>query len=190
MKVIALHKEEQQLICEAIANNRQAQHLLYTKYASKMLSTCRQYIKDTHHAEDVMLTGFMKMFTSLKKFEHKGSFEGWIKRIMIHECIDYLRVKKNSFNHKNIEDIVYSEKEDNYEMEGDFSVDDIQFIIDKLPDGYKMVFNLFVIEGYKHNEIAKLLHISEGTSKSQLSHAKKMLQSQITILKNKENGTR
>ena len=66
MKVIALHKEEQQLICEAIANNRQAQHLLYTKYASKMLSTCRQYIKDTHHAEDVMLTGFMKMFTNFK----------------------------------------------------------------------------------------------------------------------------
>lgn len=190
MKVIALHKEEAQLICEAIANNRQAQHLLYTKYASKMLSTCRQYIKDTHHAEDVMITGFMKMFTSLKKFEHKGSFEGWIKRIMIHECIDYLRVKKNSFNHKNIEDVVCTEAEDNYEMEGDFSVDDIQFLIDNLPDGYKMVFNLFVIEGYKHNEIAKLLHISEGTSKSQLSHAKKMLQSQITILKNKENGTR
>ena len=70
MKVIALHKEEAQLICEAIANNRQAQHLLYSKYASKMLSTCRQYIKDTHHAEDVMITGFMKMFTSLKKFEH------------------------------------------------------------------------------------------------------------------------
>jgi RNA polymerase sigma-70 factor (ECF subfamily) len=190
MKVIALHKEEAQLICEAITNNRQAQHLLYTKYASKMLSTCRQYIKDTHHAEDVMITGFMKMFTSLKKFEHKGSFEGWIKRIMIHECIDYLRVKKNSFNHKNIEDVVYSEAEDNYEMDGDFSVDDIQFLIDNLPDGYKMVFNLFVIEGYKHNEIAKLLDISEGTSKSQLSHAKKMLQSQITILKNKENGTR
>jgi RNA polymerase sigma-70 factor (ECF subfamily) len=109
---------------------------------------------------------------------------------MIHECIDYLRVKKNSFNHKNIEDVVYAEAQDNYEMEGDFSVDDIQFLIDNLPDGYKMVFNLFVIEGYKHNEIAKLLHISEGTSKSQLSHAKKMLQSQITILKNKENGTR
>ena len=87
MKVIALHKEEAQLIREAITNNRQAQHLLYNKYASKMLSTCRQYIKDTHHAEDVMITGFMKMFTSLKKFEHKGSFEGWIKRIMIHECI-------------------------------------------------------------------------------------------------------
>lgn len=190
MKVIALHKNEQQLISEAIANNRQAQQQLYTKYASKMLSVCRQYIKDIHHAEDVMITGFMKMFTSLKKFEHKGSFEGWIKRIMIHECIDYLRVKKNSFNHKDIDDVIYSEEEDNYEMEGDFSIDDIQLLIDNLPEGYKMVFNLYIIEGYKHNEIAELLNISEGTSKSQLSHAKRLLQTQITELKNKSNGTK
>lgn len=190
MKVIALHKNEQQLISEAIANNRQAQQQLYSKYASKMLSVCRQYIKDIHHAEDVMITGFMKMFTNLKKFESKGSFEGWIKRIMIHECIDYLRVKKNNFNHKDIDDVIYSEEEDNYEMEGDFSIDDIQLLIDNLPEGYKMVFNLYIIEGYKHNEIAELLNISEGTSKSQLSHAKRMLQTQITELKNKSNGTK
>ena len=183
MKVIALHKNEQQLISEAIANNRQAQQQLYSKYASKMLSVCRQYIKDIHYAEDVMITGFMKMFTNLKKFEHKGSFEGWIKRIMIHECIDYLRVKKNSFNHKDIDDVVYSEEEGDYEMEGDFSIDDIQLLIDNLPDGYKMVFNLYSIEGYKHNEIAELLNISKGTSKSQLSHARKMLQTQIITLK-------
>lgn len=187
MKVIALHKNEQQLISEAIANNRQAQQQLYSKYASKMLSVCRQYIKDIHHAEDVMITGFMKMFTNLKKFENKGSFEGWIRRIMIHECIDYLRVKKNNFNHKDIDDVIYSEEEDNYEMEGDFSIDDIQLLIDNLPEGYKMVFNLYIIEGYKHNEIAELLNISEGTSKSQLSHAKKMLQTQITELKSKSN---
>ncbi len=190
MKVIALHKNEQQLISEAIANNRQAQQQLYSKYASKMLSVCRQYIKDIHHAEDVMITGFMKMFTNLKKFESKGSFEGWIKRIMIHECIDYLRVKKNNFNHKDIDDVIYSEEEDNYEMEGDFSIDDIQLLIDNLPEGYKMVFNLYIIEGYKHNEIAELLNISEGTSKSQLSYAKRMLQTQITELKNKSNGTK
>jgi RNA polymerase sigma-70 factor (ECF subfamily) len=187
MKVIALHKNEQQLISEAIANNRQAQQQLYSKYASKMLSVCRQYIKDIQFAEDVMITGFMKMFTNLKKFEHKGSFEGWVKRIMIHECIDYLRVKKNNFNHKDIDDVIYSEEEDNYEMEGDFSIDDIQLLIDNLPEGYKMVFNLYIIDGYKHNEIAELLNISEGTSKSQLSHAKRQLQTQITELKNKSN---
>jgi RNA polymerase sigma-70 factor (ECF subfamily) len=75
-------------------------------------------------------------------------------------------------------------------MEGDFSIDDIQLLIDNLPEGYKMVFNLYIIEGYKHNEIAELLNISEGTSKSQLSYAKRMLQTQITELKNKSNGTK
>ena len=190
MKVIPLHQEEKHLIAEAINNNRQAQHQLYTKFSPKMLSVCRQYIKDIHHAEDVMISGFMKMFTNLKKFEHKGSFEGWIKRIMIHECIDYLRVKKNNFNHANIDDVTYSEEEANYEMEGDFSIDDIQLLIDNLPEGYKMIFNLYVVDGYKHNDIAELLNISEGTSKSQLSHARKMLQTQITELKNKNNGTK
>lgn len=185
MKVIALHKNEQQLISEAIANNRQAQQQLYSKYASKMLSVCRQYIKDVHHAEDVMITGFMKMFTNLKKFENKGSFEGWIRRIMINECISFIRVQKKV---KFIEDENYFEESFN-NIESQFSVDDIQFLIDNLPDGYKMVFNLYAIEGYKHQEIATMLGINEGTSKSQLSHARKVLQENISKLKNYENGT-
>lgn len=189
MKVIALHYEEDQLITLAIANNRQAQHQLYTKYASKMLSVCRQYIKDVHHAEDVMLTAFMKVFTNLKKFEHKGSFEGWMKRIMIHECIDFLRSKKNSFIQSELEEwkfIEYDEEGDNFEQ---VSTETIQELIDNLPNGYKMVFNLYVIEGFKHHEIAKMLQIAEGTSKSQLAHARKMLQEALKNYKNVQNGT-
>lgn len=189
MKVITLYQEEKHLIEQAIENNRQAQHQLYTKFSPRMLGVCRQYIKDIHHAEDIMITGFMKVFSNLKKFEHKGSFEGWIKRIMIHECIDYLRVKKNNFNHQDIEDIVLTESEEVYENE-DFSIDDIQLLIDNLPDGYRMVFNLYVIEGYKHQEIAEVLKISEGTSKSQLAHARKMLQTQIYQLKERIHGTK
>lgn len=188
MKVIPLHQEEKKLIALAVDHNRQAQQQIYTKFSSKMLSVCRQYINDLHHAEDVMITGFMKVFTYLNKFEHKGSFEGWIRRIMIYECIDYLRVKKNNFNHQDIEDVRVNENESVYEME-DFSMDDIQNMIDNLPNGYKMVFNLYAIEGYKHQEIAEMLSISEGTSKSQLSHARKLLQQQIIDLKNKLNGT-
>jgi RNA polymerase sigma-70 factor (ECF subfamily) len=188
MKVIPLHQEEKKLIALAVDHNRQAQQQIYTKFSSQMLSVCRQYINDLHHAEDVMITGFMKVFTHLNKFEHKGSFEGWIRRIMIYECIDYLRVKKNNFNHQDIEDIRVNENESVYEME-DFSADDIQNMIDNLPNGYKMVFNLYAIEGYKHQEIAEMLNISEGTSKSQLSHARKLLQQQIIDLKNKLNGT-
>ncbi len=150
-----------------------------------MLSVCRQYIKDLHSAEDVMITAFMKVFVSLEKFEHKGSFEGWIRRTMINECISFIRVqKKVSF----VEDEIFSEESFN-NIESHFSIEDIQSLIDSLPDGYKMVFNLYVIEGYKHQEIAGLLGINEGTSKSQLSHARKVLQEQINKLKNYCYGT-
>lgn len=185
MKIIQLHQEETKIIKLAVENNRQAQQQIYSKFSSKMLSVCRQYIKDIQLAEDVMITAFMKVFTNLKNFEHKGSFEGWIRRIMVNECISYLRVQKKV---KFAEDEFFVEESFN-EIDSQFTVEQIQFLIDALPDGYKMVFNLYAIEGYKHNEIAKMLGINEGTSKSQLSHARKMLQTQITILKKQDNGT-
>lgn len=185
MKVINLHQEEQKVIELAVENNRHAQHEIYTKFSPKMLSVCRQYIKDIHQAEDIMITAFMKVFTNLKNFEHKGSFEGWIRRIMVNECISFIRVQKKD---KFIEDENYFEESFN-NIESQFSVEDIQFLIDNLPDGYKMVFNLYCIEGYKHQEIATMLGINEGTSKSQLSHARKMLKDQVNKLKNYSNGT-
>jgi len=185
MKIIHLHQEEAEIIKLAVENNRQAQQQIYSRFSSKMLSVCRQYIKDIQLAEDVMITAFMKVFTNLNKFEHKGSFEGWIRRIMVNECISYLRVQKKV---KFTEDEIYVEESFNA-IDIQFSIDQIQFLIDALPDGYKMVFNLYAIEGYKHNEIAKMLGINEGTSKSQLSHARKMLQTQINTLKKQDNGT-
>jgi RNA polymerase sigma-70 factor (ECF subfamily) len=185
MKVINLHQEEKELIELAVESNRHAQHQIYSKFSPKMLSVCRQYIKDLHLAEDIMITAFMKVFTNLKKFKHEGSFEGWIRRIMINECISYIRVQKKVMF---IEDENYFEESFN-NIESQFSVEELQFLIDSLPDGYKMVFNLYAIEGYKHQEIATLLGINEGTSKSQLSHARKMLQSNINKLKKYENGT-
>jgi len=185
LKVINLNQQQEEIIAMAVDNNRQAQQKIYTQYAPKMLSVCRQYIKDIHHAEDLMITAFMKVFTHLKNFENKGSFEGWIRRIMVNECISFIRVqKKVSF----LEDEYY--KEDTFNnIESRFNVDDIQSLIDGLPDGYKMIFNLYAIEGFKHKEIADMLGINEGTSKSQLSHARRILQEQINKLKNYENGT-
>jgi RNA polymerase sigma-70 factor (ECF subfamily) len=185
LKVINLHQEENEIIALAVKNNRQAQQCIYSKYSPKMLSVCRQYIKDLQLAEDVMITAFMKVFVNLGRFENKGSFEGWIRRIMVNECISFIRVqKKISF----VEDEFFFEESFN-NIESHFSIEDIQNLIDSLPDGYKMVFNLYVIEGYKHQEIASLLGISEGTSKSQLSHARKMLQEQINKFKNYCYGT-
>ena len=185
MKVINLHQEEKKLIDLAVGNNRYAQQKLYSKFSPKMLSVCRQYIKDLYQAEDIMITAFMKVFTGLKNFEYKGSFEGWVRRIMINECISFIRVQKKL---KFIEDENFYEERFN-NIESQFSVEDIQFLIDNLPDGYRMVFNLYCIEGYKHQEISAMLGINEGTSKSQLFHARKMLQDNIRKLKNYDNGT-
>ena len=179
MKVIDIKQEENEIILMAIENNRYAQKKIYSKFSPKMLSVCRKYIKDIHNAEDLMITAFMKVFINLKHFEFKGSFEGWIRRIMINECISFLRTqKKISF----LEDTFYPE--DNIVItENDFSVEEIQLLIDNLPNGCKMIFNLYAIDGYKHSEIAELLGISEGTSKSQLSHARRILQEQLTKIK-------
>jgi RNA polymerase sigma-70 factor (ECF subfamily) len=188
LKVINLHQQENELIRLAVENNRQAQQKIYSQFSPKMLSVCRQYIKDIHQAEDIMITAFMKVFTNLKNFQFKGSFEGWIRRIMVNECISFIRVHKKL---KYIEDdFVIGRDEESFDaIESQFSVADIQFLIDSLPDGYKIVFNLYAIEGYKHQEIAVMLGISEGTSKSQLSHARKVLKGQINKLKKYSNGT-
>ena len=185
MKVLYLNQEENEIIRLAIENNRSAQQKIYVQFSSKMLSVCRQYIKDIHQAEDIMITAFMKVFINLKNFQHNGSFEGWIRRIMVNECISHIRVQKKVIF---LDDENFSEDSFN-NVESQFSVEDIQFLIDNLSDGYRMIFNLYAVEGYKHQEIASMLGINEGTSKSQLSHARKILKEQILKLKNYSNGT-
>jgi len=175
LKIIKLHNQEKSLIKKAISNNREAQKQLFEQYSPKMLGVCRQYVKDLHHAEDLLLQGFLKVFTNLHKFKHEGSFEGWIRRIMVNTCISYLR-KKNRIDLSD-EDYVFNDSAT--ESLESTTVEDIQKLIDQLPEGYKMVFNLFAIEGYKHSEIAQQLNISESTSKSQLFKARRMLQEQL-----------
>ncbi|MGJ8743107.1 RNA polymerase sigma factor [Polaribacter sp.] len=172
MKIISLHSKQKSLIKKAVDNNREAQQELFEQHSPKMLGVCRQYVKDMHHAEDLMLQGFLKVFTNLHSFKHEGSFEGWIRRIMVNTCISYLR-KKNVID---LSDEEYVFNDAATESLENTSVEDIQKLIDKLPDGYKMVFNLFAIEGFKHSEIAIKLGISESTSKSQLFKARKLLQ--------------
>jgi len=154
--------------------NRLAQKQLFEKFSPKMLGVCRQYIKDHHDAEDVMLNGFMKVFQNIQTFNKEGSFEGWIRKIMIRESLTYLRNAKelqllDDFSNISNEELTVSQ---------DFS-NDYQKLIDALPKGCKYIFILYVIEGYKHQEIADMLQISVGTSKSQLAYAKNILKLQI-----------
>jgi len=186
LKVIQLYKNEAQLIKKTTQNNREAQHILFELHAPKMLSVCRYYIRDLQHAEEVMLNGFFKVFTKLKDYKSEGSFEGWIRRIMIRESISFLRQQKNvEFSTKDIE--VYDEVTNNIKTE--LEVEEIQLLIDNLPEGYRMVFVMYAIEGYKHSEIAEELNITEGTSKSQLFKARKLLQQQLNVLNKTSNGT-
>ncbi|MBF8150170.1 RNA polymerase sigma factor [Winogradskyella sp. F6397] len=191
MKVIQLHnsdsyRNEKKLIQSAAKQNREAQHVLYQLHAPKMLSVCRYYIKDVYQAEEVMLNGFFKVFKNLKSFKNKGSFEGWIRRIMVRESISYLRQQKN------IEFAVeddYLDQDSSNNINSNIEVAEIQQLIDGLPEGYRMVFVMYAIEGYKHNEIAELLKISEGTSKSQLFKARQMLQKKLKELNSNSYGS-
>lgn len=183
MKIISLHKNYGNLISNASKGDRKAQRELFEMFSPKMLSVCRQYAKNNDDAEEVMLSGFMKVFNHLKDFKNEGSFEGWIRRIMVNESISELRKNKKL----RFEDETALENTTEYAnyIENKLEVDDIQKMIDQLPGGYKTVFVLYVIEGYKHGEIAEILKITEGTSKSQLSKARNMLQQNI----NNQNKT-
>jgi len=186
LKVIQLHKNESLLIKKAIKNNREAQHVLFQLHAPKMLSVCRYYIKDTQSAEEAMLNGFFKVFHNLKSFKNQGSFEGWIRRIMVRESISFLRQKKQIefSSDAEVEDVQFSNN-----IQTNMEVAEIQQLIDDLPEGYKLVFVMYAIEGYKHQEIAKMLDISESTSKSQLFKARKALQHKIKELNTTGYGT-
>lgn len=187
LKVIKLYQNDATLIKKAANNNREAQQVLFDLYAPKMLSVCRYYITDLHFAEDVMLNGFFKVFTHLKSFKNEGSFEAWIRRIMIRESISFLRKQKNiEFL---MEDIHY-EKDYEDTINTNSDVADIQKLIDDLPEGYRLVFVMYAIEGYKHHEIASMLNINEGTSKSQLFKARKLLQEKIKEINTPSYGTR
>jgi RNA polymerase sigma-70 factor (ECF subfamily) len=182
MKVIDLHHKHKSLIEACLKNNRNAQFQLYKQFSAEMLSVCRMYTKDLHYAEDVMSKGFLKAFTQLHRFQFQGSFEGWLRKIMTRESIDFLRrQKKVEFP---IDDFRIHEKEDETEEVLDsVRIEEAQYLIDQLPEGYKMVFVMYEIEGYRHKEIAELLSIKESTSKSQLFKARKYIAEAINSKK-------
>ena len=186
MKVIPLFKNRSALVARAMKQDRKAQQELFEKFSPKMLGVCRMYIKDLHHAEDVMLGAFFKAFSHLSDFQDKGSFEGWLRRIMIRESISFLRTqKKLEFT----EELIMENADSFNEVESNMEVEHIQQLIDGLPEGYRMVFVMYAIEGYKHREIAELLKIDEGTSKSQLFKARKLLQEQLKTFKKTNYAT-
>lgn len=175
---------EPDLIRGCIEGNRRMQEILYQRFASKMYAVCLRYAGNADDAQDLLQEGFIKVYNNLQKFRGEGSFEGWIRRIFINTSIEHFRRKTNlrtvsETEEKGIEDKSLTALDNLGEK-------DILKLIQELSPGYRTVFNLYVVEGYAHKEIAGMLGISEGTSKSQLARAKNILQDLVkTRLENK-----
>ncbi|TCC96732.1 RNA polymerase sigma factor [Pedobacter psychroterrae] len=159
------------------AGNRKMQEALYKQTASKMMAVCMRYAKDRMEAEDVLQIGYIKIFQKVKDYRGDGSFEGWIRRIMVNTAIESYRKNLRSLNVVPIED-AYEQPATGFDFSR-LGMQDLMKVIQKLADGYRMVFNMYIIEGYSHKEIAETLGISEGASKSQLSRARAILKEEI-----------
>lgn len=181
-------KEVERLVKGCADGDREYQKLLYEKMYGKMMAVCYRYSPRRDEAEDIFQDGFLKVFDKIHKYNFKGSLEGWIRRIMVNNAIDYLRVKKRKYNFTepinefaDVKD--ESDEEDIYEG---ISAQTILELVQKLSSSYRLIFNLYVLDGYSHHEISKKLNISEGTSKSNLSKAKANLRMMVREYLNNE----
>lgn len=166
---------EKELIILCQKQKPTGQKALYDKYAPVLFSVCKRYLKVHEEAEDVLVESLYKIMTNIHKYSFKGSFEGWMRRIVVNECL--MRLRKNKLFVVNL-DTAYSVGQDS-NIESELQYQDLIIMLNQLPTGYRTIFNLYVIEGYKHREIAEQLGISINTSKSQLILAKKKMRELI-----------
>lgn len=173
---------EKQLAEGCLNKDRKIQRQVYEHFSPLMFTVCKRYISDASQAEEVMLGGFMKVFEKIDQFEGNGSFEGWIRRIMVNEALTWLRKHKTLTLQVSLDEA--REESDQEVADHLVTNQDLMAIIAQLPDGYRAVFNLYAIEGYSHKDIAQKLDITESTSKSQLSRARQMLQRNLAAIQN------
>ena len=171
---IPFYMTEAQLIAALKRGESRAYKVVYNRFSGKMMAVCTRYCANRADAEEVLLDGFMRVFDKIGQFREDGSFEGWVRRVMVTESLMFLRKNKQWRQEIPIDDVM---GEPNYEWaDATVNENDLLRMVNQLPDGYRTVFNLYAIEGYAHAEIAEMLGISEGTSKSQLSRARTVLQ--------------
>ena len=172
-----LKNDETELVKRCVNNERQAQNLLFHKYSKKMMAVCFRYSRNREDAEDVLNDGFMRVFDKLHTFQAIGSLEGWIRKIVVNTAIDHYRKALKDQQNLSIEN-AGNVSTDFSALDG-IHAKELTELIRKLPEGSRLILNLYAIEGYSHKEIAQMLNISEGTSKSQLSRGKTLLQTWI-----------
>ncbi len=173
--------EIKNIINGCLAGNRRDQELLYRRHAPKLYAVCLQYSGNDEEARDILQEGFIKIFENLANYKFEGSFEGWMRRIVVNTALEKYRSKHNLHRVDDIDQIPEPDAEpDNDDYSGLEAVD-LLGIIRELPTKYRMVFNLFALEGYSHREISSMMNISEGTSKSNLSRARVILQRRVSL---------
>jgi RNA polymerase sigma factor (sigma-70 family) len=166
--------KEEELIKGCMRRERVAQQQLFDLYSSKMYGLCFRYVRHAMEAEDIMVTAFTKIFERIHQFKGEGSFEGWIRRVMVNEALTHLRRARTMYLETELEQ---ADREPDFSKLSDhLEAEDLMNMIQQLPAGYRVVFNMYAIDGYSHKEIAEQLGISENTSKSQLSRARVYLQ--------------
>lgn len=173
-----MYSTEKEIINGCLNRKRKAQKALFEKYHAPLMGICMRYSRSRSEAEDVLMMGFTRIFKKISLYSGKGSFEGWMKKIVVHIAIDNFRKNNKYYFHDQYEDL-HRELDYAEYIPDNLSLNDIMKTIQELPPGYRMVFNLFAIEGYSHKEIAEMLNISESTSKTQLLKARKKLQDQL-----------
>jgi len=178
-QVLTPKEAQQVLINGCVAGCRLHQKRLYEQYHASMMATCLRYTNNYEEARDVLHEGFMKVYKNLAKFQPNHTLGSWIKRIMINTAIDHYRKNKKYQNNVDLEYAAHTTDHSHVSVVSQLSKAEIMALVQQLTPGYRTVFNLYVMEGYKHHEIASLLGISEGTSKSNLAKARAKLQSMI-----------
>lgn len=161
----------EKLIDGCVKGSPKARKELFRQYHKILLGTCLRYSRDKSEAEDLLHEGFMQIYSSIASYSHSGSFEGWMKKIMVYTAIDHFRKNKKEYYHENIDDYNHMASDDLDALKN-LAAKEIIELIQTLPQGYRMVFNLFAIEGYSHKEISEKLQIAESTSKSQVRKAR------------------
>jgi RNA polymerase sigma factor (sigma-70 family) len=168
---------ELEIIKGCIQNDRQCQRALFERYSGLMLSVCRRYTRHEMEAEDILQDALIKVFKNIEKFKFEGSFEGWVRRIVVNTALK--NYKKSSVQKEQIGLESYQEGSMEPKAIANLGEEELMNLIAKMPDGYRIVFNLYIIEGYSHREIAERLEIKESTSRSQLVKARRLLQEML-----------
>jgi RNA polymerase sigma-70 factor (ECF subfamily) len=173
---------EEQIIEGCARHDRKAQQMLYDKYSRFLLGICMRYVDDKAEAEDILQECLLKIFFNIKDFSGTGSFAGWLRKIAVNTAITHYHKNLKFRYHVDIEEYVSLETGVNSFDEEEFTAEELYRLLNGLPAGYRMVFNLYAIEGYKHKEIAEMLGIDANTSKSQYSRAKAVLREKLERL--------